>query len=72
MKKPKSLKNVPTFKTDQGKFISGRKYVELLTNAVYKDQTKITIDGINIEILSSDRTEESWIVIIKTDLKIKG
>jgi len=66
------MKNVPTFKTDQGKFIYGRKYIELLTNAVYKDQTKITIDGINIDILSSTRTEESWIVIIKTDLKIKG
>ncbi len=72
MRKPKNLKNVPTFKTDQGKFIFERKYVELLTNAVYKDQTKIKIDDINVEILSSDRTEESWIVIIKTDLKIKG
>ena len=72
MKKQKKIKNIPTFKTDQGKYIFERKYVELLTNAVYRDQTKITIDGINIEILSSDRNEESWIVIIKTDLKIKG
>ncbi len=61
------MKNIPVFKTTNGKYIYGNRYVTELTNAVYADKESITVDGIDVQILSSVRNEEEWIVIVEVD-----
>lgn len=59
------MKNIPKFKTIDGKWILGRRLVEELTNAVYADKEKINIDGTEVEIVFSERNDREWIVTIK-------
>ena len=59
-------KNVPSFKrTDNGKFINGRRQVTELTNAVYADKIQVTVDGVILHIKESNRTEDDWIVLVE-------
>jgi len=59
------LKNIPTFRRKDGKYLSKREHVEVLTNAVYKDQDEVFIGDQRVEILSSVRTNESWEVTVE-------
>ena len=61
------MKNVPTFKTENGNYIYGERYVSALLGAVYSDKTRIEIDDKIVNIVESNRTEEEWIVIVSVD-----
>ena len=59
--------NIPTFKTKEGRTIYKKSQVEALINAVYADQTKCQAKGEQINILTSERTDTSWDVVVEFD-----
>lgn len=59
------MRNIPTFKTTNGKTIYERHIVEKLTNAVYADKSSCIIKGKKVNILSHSRCQESWDVVVE-------
>jgi len=59
------MRNIPTIMTEDNKYVYGRRYIEEITNAVYGNQTSANVDGELVEILSSVRTDDSWMVVVR-------
>ncbi len=61
------MKNIPTFKTPDGKYIYGRELVESLLAALYKDKDHIIWEGEKITMDKQLKSKDGWIVIVRRE-----
>ena len=60
------MKNIPVFKTTDGKYIHGRELTEALLAAMYKDRDHIIWEGEKILLEKQHKDEKgNWVVIVR-------
>ena len=56
---------IPTFKTENGKFIYGRDLVEKLLSAFTNKQSSIQVEDFNISFVEEIKQADKWYIICK-------